>query len=80
VVGTLVEVAFTDEDRRNLKVLAEELPRLRSILEELIETLEIVSNNELMKSIQVSEKEVREGKLLSLVELLKELGINEKEI
>ena len=79
-VGTLVEVVFTDEDRKNLKVLAEELPRLRSMMEELIETLEIVSNNELMKSIQVSEKEVREGKLLSLVELLEELGFNEKEI
>lgn len=76
----MVEVAFTDEDRRNLKVLSEELPRLRSIMEELIETLEIVGNNELMRSIQISEKEVREGKLLSLVELLEELGFNEKEI
>jgi len=33
----MVETAFTEEDRRNLRTLAEELPRLRLLLEELMD-------------------------------------------
>jgi hypothetical protein len=35
----LVEVVFTEEDKKNLKVIAEELPKLRTVVEELMETL-----------------------------------------
>jgi hypothetical protein len=48
----LVQTVFTDEDKRNLKTLAEELPKLRSLVEELMETLEILSDEKLMKSIK----------------------------
>ena len=37
----MVETVFTDEDKKNLKVIAEELPKLRIVVEELMETLEI---------------------------------------
>jgi len=76
----LVEEVFTEEDRRNLKTLAEEVPKLRLLVEELIETLEILSDEELMESIEKSGRDVREGRLLGFRGLLKELGLNEREI
>jgi hypothetical protein len=76
----LVETVFTDEDKRNLKTIAEELPKLRLLVEELMETLEILSDEKLMKSIRASLKDVQEKRLLSFKELLTELSLDEKEI
>jgi len=74
----MVEV-FTDEDGRNLNALAEEMPQLRVLLEELIETLDILGDKETMKSIRASEKDIEEGGLLSFSDALKELGLDERE-
>ena len=74
----MVEV-FTDEDGRNLNALAEEMPQLRILLEELIETLDILGDKETMKSIRASEKDIEEGGLLSFSDALKELGLDERE-
>ena len=71
---------MTDEDRRNLRILREELPKVRLLLEELIETLEVLGDEKLMKSIKASERDVQEGRLVDFGELLKELGLNEQEI
>ena len=76
----MVETVFTDEDKRNLKTLAEELPKLRSLVEELMETLEILSDEKLMKSIRASLKDVQENRVLGFKELLSELKLSEKEI
>jgi hypothetical protein len=76
----LVEAVFTEEDRKNLKVIAEELPKLRVIVEQLKETLEILSDEKLVKSIDKSLKDVKENKVYSYKELLKELSIDEKEL
>lgn len=76
----MVETVFTEEDRINLKTLAREVPKLRSLVESLMETLEILGDEELMTSIKKSEKDVREGRLLGFKELLKELDLNESEI
>jgi len=76
----LVETVFTDEDKKNLKTVAEELPKLRLLVEELMETLEILSDENLMKSIRVSEKDVQENRLMGCKELLAELNLSEKEI
>ncbi len=76
----MVETEFTEEDKRNLKILAEELPKLRSVVEELTETLEILGDERLMKSIKASLKDLQEGKLLTYKELLSELHIDEKQI
>lgn len=73
-------MVFTEEDRRNLKTLTEEVPKLRLLVEELIETLEILGDETLMESIKVSEKDVQEGRLLGFKELLKELGLDEQKI
>ena len=80
MVTKLVEATFTKEDKKNLKTLAEELPKLRTLIESLIETLEILGDEELMESIRKSEKDVQEGRLLGYKELLKELDINENQI
>ena len=76
----MVETVFTDEDKRNLKTLAEELPKLRLLVEELVETLEILSDEKLMKSIKASLKDIQENRVISLKELLAELNLSEKEI
>ena len=75
----MVEASFTEEDRKNLNTLAEEIPRLRSLLEELMETLEVLGDEDLMKSIRASEKDLREGELISYGEIRKELGLNVRE-
>jgi hypothetical protein len=76
----LVEAVFTDEDKKNLKVIAEELPKLRIVVEELMETVEILSDEKLMKSIARSLKDVQENRVVSYKEALKELSIDEKEL
>jgi len=76
----LVEAVFTDDDKRNLQVLAEELPKLRSLVEELMETLEVLSDENLMKSIRASEKDVQENRVLSFEDFLEDLSINEKDL
>lgn len=76
----MVEAVFTDDDKRNLQVVAEELPKLRSLVEELMETLEILSDETLMKSIRASEKDVQENRVLSFKDLLEDLSINEKDL
>ncbi len=76
MVTGLVETVFTYEDKRNLKTLAEELPKLRLLVEELTETLEILGDEKLMKSIKASEKDVQESRVLSFKELIDELSIN----
>jgi hypothetical protein len=45
----VIEAVFTDENRRNLKALAEEMPDLRTLVEELIETMEILSDENLLR-------------------------------
>jgi len=76
----LVETVFTDEDKKNLRAIAEELPKLRMMVEELAETLEVLSDEKLMKSIQRSLGDLKAGRVLSYKEMLKELSIDEKEL
>jgi hypothetical protein len=75
-----VETEFTEEDKKNLKILAQEVPKLRSAVEDLTETLDILGDARLMKSIQASLKDVQEGKVLTYKELLSELHIDEKQV
>jgi len=63
-----------------LEILAKELPKLRLLIEELLETLEVLGDKELMKSLKASEEDVRQGRLIDFDELLRELGLDEQEI
>ena len=76
----MVEVVFTEEDRKYLRTLAEEVPKLRAIIEELLETVEVLGDEDLLRSIRAGERDVRAGRMLGFKELLKELGLNEKEV
>jgi hypothetical protein len=76
----MVETIFTEEDRKHLRTLAEEVPKLRILIEEFLETLDVLSDEQLLKSIRLSEEDVREGRLLTFKQLVKKLGLDEKEI
>ncbi|RJS87805.1 hypothetical protein CW704_01700 [Candidatus Bathyarchaeota archaeon] len=76
----MVEAVFTEEDRENLRILREELPKIRLLLEELMETLEVLGDEELMESVKASEEDIREGRLIDFERLLKELDLNEQEV
>ena len=80
MVTKMAEAVFTEEDKNNLRTLAQELPKLRSLIEKLIETLEILGDEELIESIRKSEKDIQEGRLLGFKQILKELNINETQI
>ena len=55
-MNKLAQTVFTDEDKRNLKTLAEEIPNLRPLVEELMETLEILSDENLMRMFMQARK------------------------
>lgn len=76
----LADVVLTTEDKRNLKTLAEEVPKLRILVEELVETLDILGDEKIMKSIKAGEKDIQENRLMTFKELLAELKIDEEEI
>jgi hypothetical protein len=76
----LADVILNEEDKRNLKTLADEVPKLRILVEELVETLDILGDENLMKSIKAGEKDIQENRLITFKELLAELKIDEEEI
>ena len=57
----MIKTVFTDENRRDLEAVAEEIPDLRLLVEELIETMEILSDENLLRLFvhakRMSEKE-----------------------
>ena len=76
----MVEAVFTKEDKKNLKTVVEELPKLRLEVESLKETLEILSDKELMQDIEQGKKDIAQGHIYTHKQMLEELGIDEEEI
>ncbi len=71
---------FTEEDKRNLKVIALELFEIRKLIEELAETLVNMSDKELLKSLKASEAVLKENQVDHYRETLeKQVDIAEKE-
>jgi hypothetical protein len=56
LVDKLAQTVFTDEDKRDLIILAEEMPDLRLLVEELMETLEILGDENLTKALMQARK------------------------
>ncbi len=54
------------------------LEKTNQLLEEVLETLDIISDREVMKEIAESRKEARVGKTRPFRSLLEELGIDSK--
>jgi hypothetical protein len=78
-VACLVTV-FTEEDKRNLKVIALELFEIRKLIEELAETLVNMSDKELLKSLKAGEAVFKENQVDRYRESLeKQVDIAEKE-
>lgn len=59
----MIETIFTEEDRKHLRTLAEEVPKLRVLIEEFLETLDVLGDEQLLKSIRLSEEDVKPQKL-----------------
>lgn len=57
---------LTDEDRELLR-------RVHALLEEVLETLEILADKELMKALKEAEEDVRVGRVRDYEEFIKEL-------
>jgi hypothetical protein len=55
-VDKLVQTVFTDEDKKDLIVLAEEMPDLRLLVDELMETLEILGDENLTRALMQARK------------------------
>ena len=76
----MVRTVFTDDDKRNLKVIAAELIDLRKLIEELTESLVTVSDKKLLKMLNASQDDLDENKVLNYKEKLeKQIDIAEKE-
>jgi len=54
------------------------LARAASLMDELLETLEVMQDSELVKDLRVALREVREGGDRPLDELIRELGLEGK--
>ena len=76
----MVRTVCTDEDKKNLKVIATQLMELRKLIEELTESLVNVSDKKLMKMLNASQDDLDENKVLNYKEKLeKQIDIAEKE-
>jgi hypothetical protein len=54
------------------------LTRAASLMEELLETIEVTQDKELMRDLKVALKEAEEGKTRPLDELIRELNLENK--
>jgi hypothetical protein len=76
----LGRTVFTDDDRRALRAIAVELHELRKIIMGLAETLVKMSDKELLKSLNASQEDIEENKVLNYREKLeKQVDIVERE-
>ena len=68
----MVKTVFTEEDKRNLRGIAEELKEIRKLIDELTETLVNLSDKELMKSFNATQIDLKENEVLRCRERLQE--------
>jgi len=69
----LTKVVFRQEDRERLKIIAEEVPKIRSLIEELLETIDILGSSEELEAIKESLEQVKRGETRSWDEYVDEL-------
>ena len=76
----MAKTAFTEEDNRNLKVIAMELFEIRKLIMELAETLVKISDKELLKILNSGQDDLKEKLVDDYKEKLDaKLDIAEKE-
>lgn len=69
----MARAVFTQEDRKRLKIVAEEVPKIRSLMEELLETIDILGNSEELGAIKESLEQVKKRETRSWDEYVDEL-------
>jgi hypothetical protein len=76
----LAKTVLTENDKRDLTVMASELSEIRKLVEKLAETLVNLSDKELLRFINASQEGVREKQVDNYKETLeKQIDIVEKE-
>ena len=76
----LAKTVFTEEDKRNLKVIALELFEIRKLILELAETLVKISDKELLKILNSGQDDLKEKLVDNYKEKLEaKIDIAEKE-
>jgi hypothetical protein len=76
----LAKTVLTDQDKRDLKVIALELLEIRKLVEKLAETMVILSDKELLRHFNASQENLKEKQLDKYKETLeKQLDLAEKE-
>ncbi len=76
----MAKVFFTDEEKRTLKGIAEELKGIRVLINKLAETLVNISDKKLMESFNTIQNDLKENQVDSYQEKLeKQIDIAEKE-
>jgi len=69
----LTRVVFRQEDRKRLKTIAEEVPKIRSLMEELLETIDVLGSSQELEAIRESLEQVKKGETTSWDEYVDEL-------
>ena len=76
----MVKTVLTEQDKRDLKVIALELFEIRKLIDRLAEILVNLSDKELLKSLNASQEDLKENQVDNYKETLeKQLDIAEKE-
>ncbi len=76
----MAKVVYTDEDKRILRGIAEELKEIRVLINKLAETLVNLSDKKLMESFNAIQNDLKEKQVDSYQEKLeKQIDIAEKE-
>ena len=76
----MVKTVLTDQDKRDLKVIASELLEIRKLVDKLAETLVNLSDKELLKFCNAIQDDLKENQVDRYKEALeKQLDIAEKE-
>lgn len=76
----MVKTVLTEQDKRDLKVIALELLEIRKLLEKLAETMVNLSDKELLKLFNTNREDLKEKQLDKYKETLeKQLDFAEKE-
>jgi len=60
------------------KEVIEHIMQTRDLLEELLETIDVVTDEKLMLAIEEAEEEVKRGKTRPLKSFVKELGLEDE--
>jgi len=69
----LTRVVFRQEDRKRLKIIAQEVPKIRSLMEELLETIDVLGSSQELEAIRESLEQVKKGETRSWDEYVDEL-------